>query len=395
MTKAPSIAILCIAVMAAMGVWFSATAVRTSLLAEVALSPSEQGMLTSAVQLGFVLGAAASAVLRLADVLDPRRLIAAGAALAALANAAPLLAEPTPFGLLLSRFAAGVFLAWVYPPGMKLAAGWGARDRGFLIGLLVGMLTLGSASPHLVAGAEGLPWRAVIAIGSFVALAAAPLVLLVGLGPHHAASAGFDVRVALKAWTDPRVRAANLGYLGHMWELYAMWAWIGAFYAASFAASGVDAESSERAARLSAFATIAAGAAGCIAGGWWADRIGRARFARLALAVSGACCLVAGATFGASPWATLAVGLVWGVAVVADSAQFSALVADGAAPDEAGTLLTVQTCLGFLLTILTIQLLPIASDLVGWTWTPILLAFGPAFGIVALGRLVARPSPAA
>lgn len=386
--------LLCLAVMAGMGVWFSATAVRTSLLAEVPLGPTEQGLLTSAVQFGFVVGALVSALLRLPDLLDPRRLIAAGAALAALANAVPLIAEPSAHTILWSRFAAGIFLAWVYPPGMKIAAGWGTTDRGFLIGLLVGTLTLGSASPHLIAGIENLPWRTVLLVGSAVACAAAPLVLLVGLGPHHATAARFDPVVALKTWTDPRVRAANLGYLGHMWELYAMWAWIGAFYAASFAAHGLDGSEAERAARLSAFATIAIGTAGCIAGGWWADRIGRARFARLALFVSGACCLVVGLTFGAAPWLTLIVGLVWGAAVIADSAQFSALVADNAAPSEAGTLLTVQTCLGFLLTIVTIQLVPLTSAWVGWAWTPLVLAFGPAFGILALGRLI-TPSSAA
>ena len=269
---------------------------------------------------------------------------------------------------------------------MKIAVGWGLKDRGLLVGLLVGGLTLGSAAPHLLAFLGGAEWRATVIAASALAATGGLLVLFTATGPHHARAAAFDPRVIGLAWSDRRIRAAYGGYLGHMWELYAMWAWIGAALTVSYAARMAP-DAAEQAARLTAFAAIGTGALACGAAGWVADRIGKAEMTILAMAVSGASALAAAASFGGPVWLVAGIAVIWGLSVIPDSAQFSALIADFAPPEAAGSLMTFQTALGFALTALTVQATPMVADAIGWPPTLALMALGPAFGIWSMRPL--------
>lgn len=386
-----SIAIITFCQVAALALWFSATAVLPALKAQTDVAPETASLFTSAVQFGFVVGTLASAVLGLADRLEPRVFFMRAAALGAVANAAILLIDPTSAAAIALRFVTGVCMAGVYPVGMKLAATWARGDMGLMIGLLVGALTLGSAAPHLFNVLGGVDWRFTLGAASLSALAAAGTIRLAGLGPAHAPAPPFRPSAALKALTTPSLRLANLGYLGHMWELYAMWAWIGVFLDASFRMSFGDPQRAALGAALATFATIGSGAAGCVLGGLFADRLGRTTLTIGAMAVSGACALLVGQLFGASPALLVAVCLVWGVAVVADSPQFSASVAELSEEGLVGTMLTVQTSLGFLLTLATIHLVPYAVAAVGWPYAFGFLAIGPIVGVAAMWRLRRHP----
>lgn len=389
-SKFTALLLLVVAEVAAMSLWFVSSAVLPEMLKEAALSPFSQAALSSSVQAGFVVGALASAVLGISDRFDPRRVFAASAAGAGLLNCLLVLLPPGHALSIAARAGTGALLAGVYPVGMKIAVGWGDKDRGFLVGVLVGALTLGSASPHLLAMAGGGNWRATVLLTSAAAVVAGALVLLVRLGPHHAASARFDPRAVTLAWTNRRVRWAYAGYLGHMWELFAMWAWCGVIAAESYkhALAGSDAD---WLAKLTAFCVIAIGAVTCAVAGVFADRIGKAEITIIAMIASGAAALATAATFGGPPWLTFCLMLVWGAAVIPDSAQFSALVADASPPEQAGSLLTFQTALGFALTFATVQLTPALASALGWPAVIAGMAIGPAFGIWAMSKLV-RPA---
>jgi len=374
----------------AMALWFSASAVVPSLVAEFRLSNFMQAALTSGVQAGFVVGCIASAVLGLADRYDPRRLIAASASVGAVANAALLVVDPTTLAAPLLRIVTGIAMAGVYPVGMKLASTWAKGDMGLMVGILVGALTLGSATPHLFSAFGGFDWRIPVVIASGGALAAAALIGLAGIGPNRAPTPPFDPRAVLAAWRDVPLRLANIGYLGHMWELYAMWAWIGVFAHASFAMT-LTPGIAPTAAKLTAFATIAAGAIGCVAAGFLADRIGRTTITIIAMAVSGSCAATIGVLFGGSAWLLVTVCIVWGISIVADSAQFSASVAELADRERVGTMLTLQTAMGFTLTLVTIHALPYWVDSMGWRYAFLPLSIGPAIGVYAMVRLRAHP----
>jgi MFS family permease len=388
--KVANLALITVAQVLALSLWFSGTAAGPGMAREAgaAAGPGFQALLTGAVQAGFVLGTLASAVLTLADRFDPRRFFMASALLGAAVNAAILLLPAGSAWAIAARLATGAALAGVYPVGMKLAVGWaGRRDTGLVIGILVGGLTLGSASPHLANALGGLDWRLTLVVASLAAVAAAGLVGLVRLGPRHAPAAPFRPGTALELWRNRGTRLATLGYLGHMWELYAMWAWVGAYLTASFAAwHGAGAAPAGQAA-LATFAVVAAGCLGCVGAGLLADRLGRVRVTVWAMAASATCCLLAGPAFGLHPAVTIALCLVWGVAVVADSAQFSASVAELSDPRMTGTMLTVQNCLGFALTLVTIHLMPVMVGWAGWGGAFALLAAGPALGCVAMLRL--------
>jgi MFS family permease len=405
--KAANLATITLAQVLTLFLWFSGTAAGPGMArdAEAAVGAGFQSLLTGAVQAGFVFGTLLSAALQVPDRFDPRRVIAAAALLGAAANGAILLLPAGADATVAARFVTGAALAGVYPVGMKLAVGWADRgDTGLVVGVLVGGLTLGSASPHLVNALGGLDWRLTVGAASVAAVAGAGLIGLARLGPRHAPAApAFRPGDALRLWRNRGTRLATLGYLGHMWELYAMWAWVGAYMAASFAAwrgdgggggAGGSGAGTAAAAALTTFAVIAAGAPGCVAGGPLADRIGRARLCVWAMAASGACCFLAGPAFGVHPLLTVALGLVWGAAAVADSAQFSASVAELSEPGLAGTMLTAQTCLGFALTLVTIHLMPALVDRLGWGGAFAALGIGPALGCAAMLRLGCSPMAA-
>ena len=382
------LALVALAQFLGLTLWFSATAAAPRLSADLGLTDLAATWLTIAVQAGFVAGTLASALLNLADVLNARRLFAAGCAAGAAANAAVAFVTD-PLTIIALRFATGVALACVYPPGMKIAAGWFERRRGTALGVVVGALSLGSAFPHLLAwSATSVSWQGLMLASSALAIAGGMLVLLaVKDGPYVTASAAFDPRAIGSILRSRGARLAMLGYLGHMWELYAMWAWIAVFAAAWLAAGHAPGAGS-----LVAFIAIAAGAIGCVAAGVWADRWGRARIAGAAMWTSAACAALAGLLFGGPVWVLLALAIVWGFSVVADSAQFSALIAEHSPRTHVGTAFTVQTCAGFLLTMVSIQLLPIAAGAYGWRWVFLLLVPGPLLGALAMRRITAPAS---
>jgi MFS family permease len=368
-----------------MTLWFSATAVTPALVRDFLMSPAEAAWLTMAVQAGFVAGTLGSAAVNLADRLNARVLMGLGAVAGAAANAAVLLA-PGSAEVIALRFATGVALASVYPPGMKIAAGWFRDRRGFALGLLIGALTLGKAFPHLLTALFGDEWRQPMLLSSALAVAGGVLVvLLVRDGPFVAPTSPFDPRAIGRIVASRGARLATFGYLGHMWELYAMWTWVGVLAAASFAAGGMSGAAS--AGSLAAFLAIGSGAAGCGLAGYLADRLVKARVAIWAMLGSAACAAVVPLIFGGPPLLMFALVMVWGFAVVADSAQFSALVSEHAPRDHVGTALTLQTCLGFLLTIVTIEWLPRLADQVGWQYAALLLVPGPLLGVVAMRRI--------
>jgi MFS family permease len=379
------LAALAIAEFLGMTLWFSATAVTPALVAEFGLSDSAASWLTIAVQAGFVVGTLVSATANLADVMNARVLFFLGAVIASMANAAVLFLS-APAAIIATRFVTGAALACVYPPGMKIAASWFRERRGFALGILIGALTLGKAFPHLLSSLYGTAWRQPMLLSSGLAIVGGILVLaVVRDGPYLAATARFDPHAIKTILRVRGARLATLGYLGHMWELYAMWTWIGVFATASFVASGVGAAAA--AGSLVAFLAIGSGTAGCVLAGWLADRLGRARVAIWAMWTSAACALLTAVVFGAHPGWLFALAMIWGFSVVADSAQFSALVSEYSPPYHVGTALTLQTCLGFLLTTVTIEALPRLAQMVGWRYASWLLVPGPVLGVLAMRRL--------
>ncbi len=380
--KAASLAVIALCQVLALSVWFAGAAALPGLQAVAELSSVRAAALSSAVQLGFVAGALVSAALNLPDRFDARAVFAAGAAGAGLASLAALITEPGSAAMIASRLCAGAALALVYPVGMKLAASWAKGDAGLLVGLLVAALTLGSAAPHLAAPLlESLSWRAPFALSAAAALAASVIIFLARAGPAFRPAARFRPAAAFAALRRKDIVLINLGYLGHMWELYAMWAWTGAYIAAWRAARDLEAEGQ---AGLFTFAIIAVGALGALAAGWIADRAGRAVTAGAALAVGGACALATPLAWSGPGWILGALLLVYGVAVIADSAQFSAALAERAPAQLAGSLLTLQTASGFALTVVSVQLAPLWAEPLGWRYVFLPLAAGPVIAVAAM-----------
>ncbi|MGH7637062.1 MAG: MFS transporter [Gemmatimonadaceae bacterium] len=371
-----------------MSLWFAGSAVAPQLQERWALSASQVGWLTTSVQLGFVAGTAFVAVLNLADIIASRVLFSFAAVLGAAANAALLGVAGFPAAVV-TRFLCGFCLAGVYPPAMKMIATWFKARRGLAVGTIVGALTVGKATPYLVHAIPGATVDTIILAGSVSAVLAAVLVWA-GYrdGPFPFPPRPFTWSLVGTVVRERQWRLSTGGYLGHMFELYSYWAWIPAFIAASAVAhAGADAGDAPLVSVL-AFGTIAIGGFGCIWGGLVADRIGRERLVMIAMAASAACSLLIGFTFGASWWILAPIALAWGFFVIADSAQFSVLVTESVPSHAVGTALMVQTSLGFLLTTVTIQLVPPVVDAVGWQWAFPLLAVGPAAGIAAIRRLL-------
>jgi MFS family permease len=393
------LALLSFAELLAMSVWFAASAIGPQLGERWALSSSEIGWLTAVVQLGFVLGTAISAVFNLADVVPSRVFFAASALLAGAANVSLLWADSYSAALA-SRVVTGFALAGVYPPAMKMISTWFRARRGLAIGTIVGALTVGNAAPFLIRALPGAGESQVVIISSIAALLAGALVAAwYSDGPYSFPPRPFSWGLVGTVFAARRWRLATAGYLGHMFELYSARTWVPVFVAASLAAAGVPAGTHrDSIAGFIGFCAIAIGGVGCVWGGLVADRRGRAWLVNVSLAASGVCALLIGLTFGESLVLLVPVALAWGFFIIADSAQFSVLVTESVPPHAVGTALTVQTSLGFLLTMVSIQLVPPVAHAFGWRWAFVMLAAGPIFGIAAIRRFAAldpRPATAA
>jgi MFS family permease len=375
------LALLAVVQVCGMSVWFAATAVAPALRERLALSSGQSAWLTSGVQLGFVVGTLVAAIGNLADILPMRWYVAGAALLAGVANLALIPAHSFAMALC-GRVLTGMALAGVYPPAMKMAATWFRAGRGMAIGTVVGALNIGKAIPYLLEGGGHLPIGTVVwTTSGAAAFGGALLALCYRDGPHTFPARPFSWALARDVAREPVLRQITGGYLGHMWELYAFWAWIPAFLTAAFARHGGGSIGAWP------FACVAIGAVGAVGGGLAADRIGRLPVARSALIVSGACCLLSALAFRAPVWLLVPVCLVWGIAAVADSAQFSAMMTERAPPHAVGTALTLQTSVGFLLTIVTIQLIPMLAPHVGWRWAMVVLTLGPMAGLASVRRL--------
>lgn len=384
-----TLGLLSIAELLGMSIWFAASAVAPQLGARWNLSVSEIGWLTAIVQLGFVVGTATSAFLNLADIVPARRLFATSALIGAVANTL-LLAAPTYAAALACRFVTGFALAGVYPPAMKMISTWFRSQRGLAVGTVVGALTVGKAGPYLVHAIPGAGLTPVVLSGTIAALLSATIVAVAYAdGPYPFPPRPFSWGLVATVFRERRFRLATGGYLGHMFELYSAWTWLPVFVAASTTAAGMTGGAThDSLASAIAFAAIAIGGIGCVWGGRVADRRGREWLVTWAMAASGMCAVIIGFTYGQSLLLLIPVAVAWGFFVIADSAQFSVLVTESVPPHAVGTALTIQTSMGFLLTMISIQLVPPVQHVVGWRWAFMMLAVGPIAGIAAIRRLV-------
>jgi MFS family permease len=384
MSRTRALLLISTAILFAMSLWFGVSAVAPQIAKEWHLDASTTSWLTLAVQLGFVAGTLVSATINLADIIRPRLLIALCAILGAIANAAFALFAHGVTTAIVLRFITGACLAGVYPPGMKLIATWFREGRGAALGVLIGALTLGKGSPYLINAIGSSNWRVNVGIASVLAAISAMLVVaFVREGPFALPNQPFDITQAGRVFKNRGVRLANFGYFGHMWELYAMWTWAPVMIRASLAVSGDPPIYAE----VASFVVIGTGAIGCVIAGRIADRVGRPLVAGTAMAISGACCIAVGFLYGGSPVLLLILAAIWGATVVADSAQFSASVTELGDPRYVGTALTIQTCIGFLITTVSIWMIPLLVARVTWHYAFAVLAIGPILGIIAMMRL--------
>ena len=389
MTPSPrrwhALTLLSIAELLGMSLWFSGSAVVPKLSSEWHLSSSQISWIAIAVQLGFVAGTLISATLNLPDIISSRHLFAVSSFLGAALNAIFGLYVHDPSTAIILRFATGVCLAGVYPPGMKIMATWFRERRGMALGVLVGALTLGKAMPYLVNALGSANWRSnVLFVSLLAAIGGLVVLFFVEDGPHALPPAKFDVSQIVRVFGNRGVRLASFGYFGHMWELYAMWIWVPVMIRASVASHDGD----PRLAEVGSFLVIGAGTIGCVVAGLIADRVGRTLVTSVAMAVSGTCCIVIGFLYGGNPFVLLLVAAIWGATVVADSAQFSSCVTELGDPQYIGTALTIQMCIGFLLTTVSIELVP---KVVNWRYAFMILAPGPLFGVISMFRLRGLP----
>ncbi|OOG53222.1 MFS transporter [Polaromonas sp. C04] len=392
-TSAPSRArpwrilpVIVLAQFAATSLWFAGNAVLTDLQTLWNLQPASLGLITSAVQIGFVAGTLFFAILAVSDRFSAASVFLCCSILGALCNLSILLVGQGLWSLVLLRLLTGFFLAGIYPVGMKIAASWCERGLGRALGYLVGALVLGTAFPHLLRGlGTTFEWGTVLAsVSAFAVLGGIAIYLMVPAGPYLPAKSSFDVRAIPRIFASPDLRAAAWGYFGHMWELYALWAFTPSIlrrYADRFGLDGLNVS-------LWSFYVIAAGAIGCIAGGLIASRAGSARVASAQLGASGVACLLSPLMFHASPLVFFAFMLFWGVTVAGDSPQFSTLIANAAPREYVGSALTVVNCIGFAITAVSIQLISDLSQAVNADFLFLVLAPGPLIGLLASRRLM-------
>ncbi len=371
-----------------MGCWFSASAVVPALRQDWGISTGESTLLTVAVQVGFVVGALASAAFNVSDIFPAHRVMAVSATVAAASTGVIAMAVDSLWPAVALRFVTGVALAGVYPTGLKMMTSWFTTGRGWALGVLIGALTVGSALPQLINSFTALPWRAVLVVAAMLAVMGAALAWrFARSGPLTRPAPPFNPRYIFTLFAERGPRLANLGYFGHMWELYAVWTWIPAYVAATLSAS-TGSDASRSLVGVISFTVIGVGGVvGCLTGGALGDRYGRAAVAGWAMRISSTCCLLAALAFGNSPYLVVPILALWGASVIADSGLFSSCVADVVDPRYVGTALTLQTAIGFALTIVTIQAVPVVVDLAGWPAATIMLAFGPIAGAVAMSRL--------
>ena len=383
-----ALALLSTAELLGMALWFSGSAVVPALSLEWQLSSSQVSWLAIAVQLGFVAGTLISATLNLPDIISTRHLFAVSSFLGAAINGIFGYLVDDPGTAIVLRFLTGICLAGVYPPGMKIMATWFRERRGMALGFLVGALTMGKATPYLVNAVGSANWRVNVLFVSLLSVIGGSVVLLfVSDGPFALPPAKFDITQIVRVFSNRGVRLASFGYFGHMWELYGMWIWVPVMIRASLAIQGGD----PRLAELGSFLVIGAGAIGCVVAGLLADRVGRTLVTSWAMAISGTCCLVIGLLYGGNPALLLLIAAIWGATVVADSAQFSSCVTELGDPQYIGTALTIQMCIGFLLTTVSIELIPKAVAEFTWTYAFMILAPGPFLGVIAMLRLRQLP----
>jgi MFS family permease len=386
-----ALGLLSVTLVLSMSPWFSASAVIPQLRVVWDVSDTAAAWLTIAVQIGFVCGALVSAALNLSDVISPKHVILGGSVGAASANVLLGVADGAAVGIPL-RFATGFFLAGVYPPAFKLMSTWFQKGRGTALGILGGGIILGNAMPHLFNGLGGLDWRVVIYATSMLTLVGGLISeFAVKEGPFPFPRATFDPSQVRRVFANRGVRLASFGYFGHMWELFAMYAWFLVFFSDQLLADGARVGS---VAAYATFAVIAIGSLGCWVGGVLGDRWGRTRTTAMMMAVSGGCSILIGLLFGSPTWLVLLVALIWGFAVVADSPQFSTMVTELADQAYVGTALTLQLAVGFTVTVATIWLIPLLEDSLGWRWAFAFLAPGPLLGVVAMLRLKSLPEAA-